>query len=55
MSNVAAKLLRDHPDLSVAELKRLLLDAADERPAGDQLDTPVRVLNPARSLALAAR
>ncbi len=53
--NVAARLLRDHPELSVAELKRLLLDAADERPAGNQLDTPVRVLNPARSLALASR
>lgn len=50
--NVAAKLLSRHPGLSVVELKRLLIDGADELPAGDQIATPIRVLNPARSAAL---
>lgn len=50
--NVAARLLGQHPGLSVAELKRLLIDGADELPAGDQIATSIKVLNPARSAAL---
>ncbi|MEO7496252.1 MAG: S8 family serine peptidase [Massilia sp.] len=50
--NAAAKLLSQHPALSVAELKRLLIDGADELPAGDQIARPIRVLNPAQSARL---
>jgi len=53
--NAAAKLLSQHPELSVAELKHLLIDGADELPAGDQLASPIRILNPARSAALGER
>lgn len=53
--NVAAKLLSQHPELTVTELKRLLIDGADELPAGDQLGSPIRILNPARSAVLSLR
>ena len=53
--NVAAKLLSQHPGLSVAELKRLLIDGADELPAGDQLPIAIKVLNPAHSAVLSGR
>lgn len=53
--NVAAKLLSQHPELSVAELKRLLIDGADELPAGDQIVRPISVLNPAHSAVLSGR
>jgi hypothetical protein len=51
--NVAAKLLSQHPGLPVAALKRLLLEGADELPAGEQLAAPIKLLNPAHSAALA--
>lgn len=50
--NAAAKLLSQHAHVSVAELKRLLIDGADELPAGDQVAAPMRILNPARSAVL---
>lgn len=49
--NLAGKLLALYPQLSVAELKALILDAADEK----ALETrTIRLLNPKASLALAA-
>lgn len=53
--NVAAKLLSQHPGLSVAQLKRLLLDGADVLEADKQIAEPIKVLNPANSAALAKR
>ena len=52
--NVAAKLLSQRPDLSVADLRRLLIDGADELPANNQIATPIKVLNPAHSAELSS-
>ncbi|MDL2357273.1 MAG: S8 family serine peptidase [Pseudomonadota bacterium] len=53
--NVAAKSLSQHPSLSVAELKHLLIDGADELLSGNQLPAPIKILNPAHSAALSGR
>jgi subtilisin family serine protease len=47
--NLAAKLLALEPGLSTAELRRLILDGADSRELPDR---PIRLLNPAASVAL---
>jgi hypothetical protein len=48
VTNLAAKLLAIDPDLSVAELRRLILEAADETVIGDS--RRIRLLNPRRSV-----
>jgi len=48
--NLAGKLLALHPQLTVAELKALILDAADEKALESRT---IRLLNPKASLALA--
>jgi subtilisin family serine protease len=53
--SVAARLLSQRPGLSVAKLKRLLIDGADDLPLASEHAAPIKVLNPARSAALAAR
>jgi hypothetical protein len=53
VSNVAARLLSQRPDLTVAQLKQLLIDGADRVPAGTQLPMAMRVMNPLRSAQLA--
>jgi hypothetical protein len=51
VTNLAAKLLAAHPSLTVAELKRLIIEGADVKQAsGGQT---IRLLNPARSFELA--
>jgi subtilisin family serine protease len=49
--NLAGKLLALHPELSVAELKRLILEGADSR---DLESRSIRLINPAATLGLAA-
>jgi subtilisin family serine protease len=49
--NLAGKLLALHPDLTVAELKRLVIDGADEKALESR---SIRLINPRASLALAA-
>jgi len=49
--NLAGKLWARHPDLSVADVKRLIVEGADEKQAGDRT---IRLLNPKRSMELAA-
>ena len=51
VTNLAAKLLAAHPALTVADLKRLIIEGADVRPAG--AGQTIRLLNPARSFELA--
>ncbi|RKX28684.1 MAG: hypothetical protein DRP47_03750, partial [Candidatus Zixiibacteriota bacterium] len=51
-TNLAAKLLAIRPDLTTAQLRKLLIDAADVKVAGDR---EVRLLNPAKSLELLAQ
>jgi len=53
VSNLAAKLLSQCPELNIAQLRQFILDSADLKPAGAQLAIPVRLLNPARSTQLA--
>lgn len=50
VTNLAARLLALEPDLDPAELRRLILNDADEHAVGD--GRTIRLLNPARSLAL---
>jgi subtilisin family serine protease len=42
--NLGAKLLALNPELSVAELRRIILEAADERTIGEARS--IRLLNP---------
>ncbi len=50
--NLAGKLLAKHPQLTVAELKALIIDGADDK----ELETrSIRLINPRASMALAAR
>jgi len=51
VTNLAAKLWALHPGLSVAEVKQLIVDGADDRVAGDR---SYKLLNPKRSIELAA-
>ena len=51
-TNLAAKLLAVRPDLTTAQLRNLLIDAADVKVAGDR---EVRLLNPVKSLELLAQ
>jgi subtilisin family serine protease len=48
--NLAAKLLAAHPRLTPIELKRLIVQGADEKPVGGQT---IRLLNEKRSFAMA--
>ena len=52
VTNLAAKLWAVHPDLTVAEVRQLIVDGADEKQAGDRT---IRLMNPARTMELAAR
>lgn len=52
VANLAAKLWAVHPDLSVAEVRQLIVEGADEKQAGDRT---IRLMNPARTMQLAAR
>ncbi|MEJ2533035.1 MAG: S8 family serine peptidase [Halioglobus sp.] len=47
--NLAAKLLALEPDLSTADLRRLILQGADERSLGDRT---IRLMNPKASVSL---
>jgi len=49
--NLAGKLLALHPDLSVNELKALIIEGSDERDLGERT---IRLINPRATLALAA-
>jgi subtilisin family serine protease len=48
--NLAGKLLAVHPDLTVAQLRRAIVDGADEKQIGE--GKTIRLLNPRRSLEL---
>ncbi|MCU0977167.1 MAG: S8 family serine peptidase [Steroidobacteraceae bacterium] len=52
VTNLAAKLWAVYPDLTVAEVRQLIVDGADEKQAGDRA---IRLMNPARTMELAAR
>jgi subtilisin family serine protease len=52
VTNLAAKLWAVYPDLTVAEVRQLIVEGADEKRAGDRT---IRLLNPARSMQLASR
>jgi subtilisin family serine protease len=49
--NLAGKLLALHPELTVAELKRLIIEGADEKALESRT---IRLINPRASLALSA-
>lgn len=51
VTNLAGKLWALHPELSVADVKRLIVEGADERQAGERT---IRLINPKRSVELAA-
>ena len=44
MTNLAAKLLALRPDLTVADLRRAIVESADEKVSGP--DRRIRLLNP---------
>lgn len=50
VTNLAGKLLALYPDLSVADLRGLIVDGAEERNVGER---SIRLLDPAASLGLA--
>jgi subtilisin family serine protease len=52
LTNLAAKLWAVHPDLSVAQVKQLIIDGADDKQAGERT---IRLMNPARTMELAAK
>jgi subtilisin family serine protease len=49
VANLAAKLLALNPELSVAELRRAIVEAADEKVIGDRR---IRLLNPRAAVDL---
>jgi subtilisin family serine protease len=49
--NLAAKILARHPHLAAVQVKRLIVEGAEEKDAGGR---KIRILNPRRSLELAA-
>ncbi len=51
VTNLAGKLWAVRPELKVADVKRLIVEGADEKQAGER---SIRLLNPRQSLALAA-
>lgn len=51
VTNLAGKLWAVRPELTVADVKRLIIEGADEKQAGER---SIRLLNPRQSLALAA-
>ena len=52
VTNLAGKLWALHPGLSVAQVRQLIIDGADDRVAGDR---SYKLLNPKRTLELAAQ
>ena len=52
VTNLAAKLWAVYPGLTVAEVRQLIVDGADEKQAGDRT---IRLMNPKRTMELAAR
>jgi len=50
VTNLAGKLWALHPDLSVADVKRLIVEGADDRQVGERT---IRLINPKRSIELA--
>jgi len=52
VTNLAAKLWALHPELSVAQVKQLIIDGADDKQAGERT---IRLMNPKRSIELAAQ
>ncbi|MBU0509915.1 S8 family serine peptidase [bacterium] len=51
VQNLAGKLLAKKPNLTVAQLRDLIVNAADEKPAGERM---VKLMNPKRSLEMLA-
>jgi hypothetical protein len=51
VTNLAAKLWALHPELTVAQVKQLIIDGADDKQAGDRT---LKLMNPKRSIELAA-
>jgi len=52
VANLAAKLWAVYPDLSVAQVRQLIVDGADAKQAGDRT---IRLMNPKRTFELAAK
>jgi len=52
VANLAAKLWALHPELTVAQVKHLIIDGADDKQAGERT---IRLMNPKRSIELAAQ
>ena len=52
VANLAAKLWALHPELTVAQVKQLIIDGADDKQAGERT---IRLMNPKRSIELAAQ
>ena len=52
LTNLAAKLWAVYPDLTVAQVRQLIIGGGDDRPAGERT---IRLMNPKRSFELAAR
>lgn len=52
VTNLAAKLWALHPDLTVAQVRQLILDGTDDRQAGERA---LKLMNPKRSIELAAQ
>ena len=51
-TNLAAKLWALHPGLTVAQVKQLIVDGADDKQAGERT---IKLMNPKRSIELAAQ
>ena len=49
MTNLAGKLLALNPDLTVSDLRRLIIDGCDEKKAGEPV---VKLINPKSSVRL---
>lgn len=52
VTNLAAKLWALHPDLTVAQVRQLIIDGADDKRAGERT---LKLMNPKRTIELAAR
>jgi len=52
MTNLAAKLWALYPDLTVAQVRQLIIGGADDKQAGERT---IRLMNPKRTFELAAR
>lgn len=52
MTNLAAKLWAMYPDLTVAQVRQLIIGGADDKQAGERT---IRLMNPKRTFELAAR